>query len=70
MLGEMYSDIKWLREQVEGMVVVDKDHETRLGALEQFKFKLVFIVASVGAMFGFVFSHVKDGVVWLKEALT
>jgi hypothetical protein len=70
MLGEMYSDIKWLREQAETRLEVDDDHEVRLTSLEQFKFKLVTIVAAVGALFGFIFSNVKDGVSWLMNHLS
>lgn len=69
MLGEMYSDIKWLREAEETRQKTDEDLVARLTSLEQFKFKLAFIVASVGALFGFLFSNLKDGVEWLTSRI-
>lgn len=69
MLGEMYSDIKWLRVSEEARQKTDEDHEARLSSLEHFKFKLVFIVGAVGATVSFLFSNVKEGIVWLKEVM-
>ncbi len=70
MLGEMYSDIKWLREKAEAAESVSNNHESRLTELEQFKFKLVWVVGAVGTTVGLMFSSVKEGAEWLMNRLT
>lgn len=70
LLGELVTDVKYLRAAEESRQETDQLLLDRVTNLEQFKFKLVTIVASVGALFGFLFSNLKDGVVWLKEALS
>lgn len=69
MLGEMYSDIKWLREAEETRQKTDEDHEARLTSLEQTRFKLFTIVSTVAAAVGFLFSNLKDGVEWLTSKM-
>lgn len=39
--------------------------KTRVTSLEQSKFKLFTIVASVAATVGFIFSNLKQGIEWL-----
>ena len=70
LLGELVTDVKYLRAAEEARQETDQLLIDRVTSLEQFKFKLITIVATVGALFGFIFSHLKDGAEWLTDKLT
>lgn len=69
LLGEIHADVKWVKEALMSHKKVDDDHETRLTSLEQSRFKANFIVATVAATVGFVFSNLKDGIEWLTKLM-
>lgn len=64
-LGEMNGKLDLLlqdREDLEEVMV-------RVTSLEQSRFKLYTIVATVAGGVGFIFSNLKEGITWLKESL-
>lgn len=70
MLGELRSDVRFLVDAERARQETDAALEARVLSLEQFKFKLVTIVATISASIGFIFSNVKEGAQWLKEVLS
>lgn len=69
-IGEMHSDIKWIRKTLESHADTNDNHETRLVSLEQTRFRAFTIVGVVGGALGLFISYIKDGIEWLTNHLT
>lgn len=65
MLGEMNGKLDTLLEDRAALGLLTD----RVQSLEQSRFKLYTVVATVAGAVGFIFSNVKEGIVWLKETL-
>lgn len=65
LLGDMNAKLDLLLEDRKALEEV----KVRVTSLEQAKFKLLTVVATVAATVGFVFSNLKQGLEWLTTQL-
>lgn len=66
LLGEMNGKLDTLLEDRAALGLLTD----RVTSLEQSRFKLYTIVATVAGGVGFVFSNLKEGISWMKEYLS
>ena len=67
LLGAIHTSVKNIEATLGDFKKTKEDHESRIGSLEQSRFKSNFVVATVAATVGFVFSNLKDGIEWLTK---